>query len=104
MLVKNIDKRLEADIIESVRVQKSNPLFIKFYQKKANAIDVLNALLVNEAYSSNITLKYVYTGRDEYVVLLTKDMRFYKNKVTCVSADSISTMIKEVMRDLFPDF
>lgn len=104
MLVKNIDKRLEADIIEFVRVQKSNPLFIKFYQKKANAIDVLNALLVNEAYSSNITLKYVYTGRDEYVVLLTKDMRFYKNKMTCVSADSIPTMIKEVMRDLFPDF
>lgn len=104
MLVKNIDKRLEADIIEFVRVQKSNPLFIKFYQKKANAIDVLNALLVNEAYSSNITLKYVYTGYDEFVVLLTNDMRIYKNKVTCVSGDSIPTMIKEVMRDLFPDF
>lgn len=104
MLVRNIDKRLEADIIESVRVQHRNPVFKKFYQKKAYAIEVLNALLVNEAYSSNITLKYVYTGRDEYVVLLTKDMRFFKNKVTCVSGDSIPTMIKEVMRDLFPEF
>lgn len=104
MLVSDVNLRIESEILQCVRVQKSNPLFIKFYQKKANAIDVLNALLVNEAYSSNITLKYVYTGRDEYVVLLTKDMRFYKNKVTCVSADSIPTMIKEVMRDLFPDF
>lgn len=104
MLVSDVNLRIESEILQCVRVQKSNPLFIKFHQKKANAIDVLNALLVNEAYSSNITLKYVYTGRDEYVVLLTKDMRFYKNKVTCVSADSIPTMIKEVMRDLFPDF
>ena len=104
MLVSDVNLRIESEILQCVRVQKSNPLFIKFYQKKANAIDVLNALLVNEAYSSNITLKYVYTGRDEYVVLLTKDMRFYKNKVTCVSDDSIPTMIKEVMRDLFPDF
>lgn len=104
MLVRNIDKRLEADIVESVRIQSRNPVFKKFYERKANAIDVLNSLLVNEAYLSNITLKYVYTGRDEYVVLLTKDMRFFKNKVTCVSGDSIPTMIKEVMRDLFPDF
>ena len=104
MLVKEIDKRLEADILESVRVQKSNPVFKKFYEKKANAIDVLDALLVGEAYSNNIRLKYVYTGYDEYVVLLTNDMRFYKNRVTCVSGDSIPTMIKEVMRDLFPDF
>lgn len=104
MLVKNIDKRLEADIIESVRVQHRNPVFKKFYQKKAYAIEVLNALLSGEAYSRNIYLIYVYTGYDEYVVLLTDDNRIYKNKVTCVSADSISTMIKEVMRDLFPDF
>lgn len=104
MLVKKIDERLEADIVESVRIQSRNPVFKKFYERKAYAIEVLNALLVGDAYSSNITLKYVYTGRDEYVVLLTKDMRFYKNKVTCVSADSIPTMIKEVMRDLFPDF
>lgn len=104
MLVKNIDKRLEADILESVRVQKSNLVFKKFYEKKANAIDVLDVLLVGEAYSNNIRLKYVYTGYDEYVVLLTNDMRFYKNRVTCISGDSIPTMIKEVMRDLFPDF
>lgn len=104
MLVKKIDKRLEADIVESVRVQKSNPVFKKFYEKKANAIDVLDALLVGEAYSNNIRLKYVYTGYDEYVVLLTNDMRIYKNRVTCVSGDSIPTMIKEVMRDLFPEF
>lgn len=104
MLVKKIDKRLEGDIVEFVRVQKSNPVFKKFYEKKANAIDVLDALLVGEAYSNNIRLKYVYTGYDEYVVLLTNDMRFYKNRVTCVSGDSIPTMIKEVMRDLFPDF
>lgn len=104
MLVRNIDKRLEADIVESVRVQKSNPVFKKFYEKKANAIDVLDALLVGEAYSNNIRLKYVYTGYDEFVVLLTNDMRIYKNRVTCVSGDSIPTMIKEVMRDLFSDF
>lgn len=104
MLVKNIDKRLEADIIESLRTQSRNPVFKKFYEKKAYAIDVLNALLVNEAYSSNINLIYVYTGYDEFVVLLINDMRIYKNKVTCVSGDSIPTMIKEVMRDLFPDF
>lgn len=104
MLVKNIDKRLEADIIESLRTQSRNPVFKKFYDKKANAIVILDALLVIEAYSRNITLKYVYTGYDEYVVLLTNDMRFYKNRVTCVSGDSIPTMIKEVMRDLFPDF
>lgn len=104
MLVNDVNLRIESEILQSVRVQKSNPVFKKFYVKKANAIDVLDALLVNEAYLSNITLKYVYTGRDEYVVLLTKDMRFFKNKVTCVSGDSIPTMIKEVMRDLFPDF
>lgn len=104
MLVKNIDKRLEADIIESLRTQSRNPVFKKFYDKKANAIVILDALLVIEAYSRNITLKYVYTGYDEYVALLTNDMRIYKNKVTCVSGDSIPTMIKEVMRDLFPDF
>ena len=103
MLVKKIDKRLEADI-ESVRVQKSTPVFKKFYEKKANAIDVLDALLVGDAYSNIIRLKYVYTGYDEFVVLLTNDMMIYKNKVTCVSGDSIPTMIKEVMRDLFPDF
>ena len=104
MLVKNIDKRLEADIIESLKTQSRNPVFKKFYEKKANAIDVLDALLVGEAYSRNITLKYVYTGYDEFVVLLTNDMRIYKNKVTCVSGDSIPTMIKEVMRDLFLEF
>lgn len=104
MLVKNIDKRLEADIIESVRVQHRNQVFKKFYEKKANAIVVLDALLVGDAYLNNITLKYVYTGYDEFVLLLTNDMRIYKNKVTCVSGDSIPTMIKEVMRDLFPDF
>ena len=104
MLVKNIDKRLEADIVESVRIQSRNSVFKKFYERKANAIEVLNALLVGDAYSSNITLKYVYTGYDEFVVLLTNDMRIYKNKVTCVSGDSVPTMIKEVMRDLFPDF
>lgn len=104
MLVKKIDKRLEADIIESVRIQSRNLVFKKFYERKANAIEVLNALLVGDAYSSNITLKYVYTGYDEFVVLLTNDMRIYKNKVTCVSGDSVPTMIKEVMRDLFPDF
>ncbi len=104
MLVKKIDKRLEADIVESVRVQKSNSVFKKFYEMKANAIVVLDALLVGEAYSNNIRLKYVYTGYDEYVVLLTNDMRIYKNRVTCVSGDSIPTMIKEVMRDLFPEF
>lgn len=104
MLVKKIDKRLEADIVESVRIQSRNPVFRKFYEKKANAIEVLNALLVGDAYSSNITLKYVYTGYDEFVVLLTNDMRIYKNKVTCVSGDSVPTMIKEVMRDLFSDF
>lgn len=38
MLVKNIDKRLEADIIEFVRVQNRNPVFKKFYERKANAI------------------------------------------------------------------
>lgn len=104
MLVKKIDKRLEADIVESVRIQSRNLVFRKFYERKANAIEVLNALLVGDAYSSNITLKYVYTGYDEFVVLLTNDMRIYKNKVTCVSDDSVPTMIKEVMRDLFPDF
>lgn len=104
MLVKKIDKRLEADIVESVRIQSRNLVFKKFYERKANAIEVLNALLVGDAYSSNITLKYVYTGYDEFVVLLTNDMRIYKNKVTCVSGDSVPTMIKEVMRDLFPDF
>lgn len=104
MLVRNIDKRLEADIVESVRIQSRNPVFKKFYERKANVIEVLNALLVGDAYSSNITLKYVYTGYDEFVVLLTNDMRIYKNKVTCVSGDSVPTMIKEVMRDLFPDF
>ena len=104
MLVKKIDERLEADIVESVRIQSRNPVFKKFYERKANAIEVLNALLVGDAYSSNITLKYVYTGYDEFVVLLTNDMRIYKNKVTCVSGDSVPTMIKEVMRDLFPDF
>lgn len=104
MLVKNIDKRLEADIIESLRTQSRNPVFKKFYDKKANAIVILDALLVIEAYSRNITLKYVYTGYDEFVVLLTNDMRIYKNKVTCVSGDSIPTMIKEVMRDLFLEF
>lgn len=104
MLVKKIDKRLEADIVESVRIQSRNPVFRKFYERKANVIEVLNALLVGDAYSSNITLKYVYTGYDEFVVLLTNDMRIYKNKVTCVSGDSVPTMIKEVMRDLFPDF
>lgn len=104
MLVNDVNLRIESEILQSVRVQKSNPVFKKFYVKKASAIDVLNSLLVNEAYLSNITLKYVYTGRDEYVVLLTKDMRFFKNKVTCVSGDSIPTMIKEVMRDLFSDF
>lgn len=104
MLVNDVNLRIESEILQSVRVQKSNPVFKKFYVKKANAIDILNSLLVNEAYLSNITLKYVYTGRDEYVVLLTKDMRFFKNKVTCVSGDSITTMIKEVMRDLFPEF
>lgn len=104
MLVKKIDKRLEADIVESVRIQSRNPVFKKFYERKANVIEVLNALLVGDAYSSNITLKYVYTGYDEFVVLLTNDMRIYKNKVTCVSGDSVPTMIKEVMRDLFPDF
>ena len=104
MLVKNIDKRLEADIIESVRVQNRNSVFKKFYQKKAYAIEALNALLFGEAYSRNIILIYVYTGYDEYVVLLTDDMRIYKGRVTCVSGDSIPTMIKEVMRDLFPDF
>ena len=65
---------------------------------------MLNALLVGDAYSSNITLKYVYTGYDEFVVLLINGMRIYKNKVTCVSGDLVPTMIKEVMRDLFPDF
>lgn len=104
MLVRNIDKRLEADIVESVRIQSRNPVVKKFYERKANVIEVLNALLVGDAYSSNITLKYVYTGYDEFVVLLTNDMRIYKNKVTCVSGDSVPTMIKEVMRDLFPDF
>lgn len=104
MLLRNIDKRLEADILESVRTQSRNPVFKKFYQKKAYAIEVLNALLSGEAYSRNITLKYVYTGYDEYVVLLTSDMRIYKGRITCVSADSIPSMIKEVMRDLFPDF
>lgn len=104
MLVRNIDKRLEADIVESVRIQSRNPVFKKFYERKANVIEVLNALLVGDAYSNNITLKYVYTGYDEFVVLLTNDMRIYKNKVTCVSGDSVPTMIKEVMRDLFPDF
>lgn len=104
MLVRNIDKRLEADIVESVRIQSRNPVFKKFYERKANVIEVLNALLVGDAYLSNITLKYVYTGYDEFVVLLTNDMRIYKNKVTCVSGDSVPTMIKEVMRDLFPDF
>lgn len=104
MLVRNIDKRLEADIVESVRIQSRNPVFKKFYERKANVIEVLNALLVGDAYLSNITLKYVYTGYDEFVVLLTNDMRIYKNKVTCVSGDSVPTMIKEVMRDLFLDF
>ena len=104
MLVRNIDKRLEADIVESVRIQSRNPVFKKFYERKADVIEVLNALLVGDAYLSNITLKYVYTGYDEFVVLLTNDMRIYKNKVTCVSGDSVPTMIKEVMRDLFLDF
>lgn len=104
MLLRNIDKRLEADILESVRTQSRNPVFKKFYQKKAYAIEVLNALLVGETYSRNITLKYVYTGYDEYVVLLTSDNRIYKNMITCVTGDSITTMIKEVMQDLFPEF
>lgn len=104
MLVNDVNLRIESEILQSVRVQKSNPVFKKFYVKKANAIEVLNALLVGDAYSSNITLKYVYTGYDEFVVLLTNDMRIYKGRVTCVSGDSVPTMIKEVMRDLFPDF
>lgn len=104
MLIRNIDKEFDEAIISTLKAQNGNPIFRAYFRKKANAIDVLNAILVGEAYPSNVALKYVYTGYDEFVVLLTNGMRIYKNKVTCVSGDSVPTMIKEVMRDLFPDF
>lgn len=104
MLIRNIDKEFDEAIISTLKAQNGNPIFRAYFRKKANAIDVLNAILVGEAYPSNVALKYIYASYDEYVALLTKDNRIYKNKVTCLSTGTITGMIKEVMRDLFPDF
>lgn len=96
-----IDNALKEEVEECLILQYKNALFNKFYLEKDNAIKCLD-VLVNR-YGTDLRMRYVYTGRDEYVGLFING-KLYKNRLTLVSADSIPTMIKEAMNDLYSEY
>lgn len=74
------------------------------YLQKFDSINALNEILSGKAYSSNVRMMYFQFDCEEYVALIISDRAFYKNLITCVTADSIPTMIKEAINDLLPYF
>lgn len=97
----NVDSALKEEVEKCLILQYKNPVFKKFYLEKDNAIKCLDVLV--NGNNTNLSLKYVYTGYDEYVGLFING-KLYKNKLTCVSCDSIPTMIKEAMNVLYPEY